>query len=62
MEIENFQIDNMINDEMPVVIGARQYYDKHLQVASLGNLQSNLSTFYRVIEDENMYKRKRKKA
>ena len=30
VSLGNFQIDNMINDDMPVVIGPKSYYDKNL--------------------------------
>jgi len=30
LSIGNFQIDNMITDQMPVVFGSKNYYDKNL--------------------------------
>ena len=33
VKIGNFQIDNLINDVMPVVAGARQLYGPHLEAA-----------------------------
>jgi hypothetical protein len=30
VSLGNFQIDNMINDQMPVVMGPKTYYDKNL--------------------------------
>lgn len=32
MDIGNFQIDNLINEEMPVLLGSKNYYDKKIFV------------------------------
>lgn len=33
VQIGNFQIDNLVNDVMPVVVGARRLYAPHLEAA-----------------------------
>ena len=60
LKIANFQIDNLINDEMPVVMGAKQYYEKNLEKASEANMQSNLSKFIKIVQDTDIKKEKRR--
>jgi len=60
LKIANFQIDNLINDEMPVVMGAKQYYEKNLEKASQANMQSNLSKFIKIVKDTDIKKEKRR--
>ena len=60
LKIANFQIDNLINDEMPVVMGAKQYYEKNLEKASEANMQSNLSKFIKIVQDTELKKEKKR--
>ena len=58
LKIGNFQIDNLINNEMPVVIGAKKYYDEYLQVANPQNIFSNMSSFYKIFKESDFKKKK----
>ena len=51
LEIGNFQIDNMINEEMPVILGATQYFDKKLVEKGKANLKSKLADFHKICAD-----------
>jgi hypothetical protein len=51
MKISNMQIDNLISEKLPVLIGAKRYYDKHLQIANEFISQSKLSTFYKIVDE-----------
>ena len=37
---------------MPVLFGAKRYYDKHLTIATLANSQSNLANFYKIVQEQ----------
>ena len=43
---------------MPVVIGAKKYYDEYLQVANPQNIFSNMSSFYKIFKESDFKKKK----
>lgn len=51
LEIGNFQIDNMINEDMPVILGATQYFDKKLVEKGKADLKSKLADFHKICAD-----------
>lgn len=51
LKIGNLQIDNLINDEFPVLFGAAKYYDKKLIRKSTLDMKSRLQDFYMMTED-----------
>lgn len=63
LDIGNLQIDNLVNEEMPVLFGQRNYYDKNLVIARkddpMGAASSkiekgNLSHAYRLVPDHDL--------
>lgn len=50
----------MTNEDYPVLLGPSRYYHKHLIHANIANSMSNLSNFYKIIQ-ESEYKRKNSK-
>jgi hypothetical protein len=65
MDIGNFQIDNLTNEELPVVLGAKDYYDKKIYVAGQHlydvHMRNKLSTAFRSVEQEDLKERERDK-
>jgi len=52
----------MINDEMPVVIGAKRYFPKNLiQRQTFAPEKQNIADFYKTVEEEDIKKKKRVK-
>ena len=56
-DIGNFQIDNLVSDEMPVLIGAKDFYDKNIIAASKAQTGFNLANAYKLVKDEDMKQR-----
>jgi hypothetical protein len=54
MDIGNFQIDNLVSDDMPVLLGAKDFYDKGVNVASRSQSGFNLAHAYKLVQDEDM--------
>ena len=50
----NFQIDNLVNENLPVVLGSAKYYKKKLFAKSKANLKVKLSEFYRIVKDKDL--------
>jgi len=48
------QIDNLLNEDMPVVFGAVKYFDKKIIKKSEINMKSTLEDFYYMAEDKHM--------
>jgi len=61
-QVGNLQIDNLINDEMPVVIGPKNFYNSSLKKASVADMNSNLSEFYKIVKDKDLERIKRRKG
>ena len=55
MDIGHIQIDNLINEEMPVLLGAKSFYDRDVLVASQvskeSRMRESLAMAYRMVED-----------
>ena len=55
MDIGNFQVDNLLNEEMPVLLGAKDYYDKKIFVAGKSpDGKSNLARSFRLVQPEDL--------
>ena len=52
----------MINDDMPVVIGAKRYFDKNLtkRIDEAQN-RENISQFYKTVDEKDIERKKRQK-
>ena len=65
MDIGNFQIDNLTNEEYPVLLGAKDYYDKKIYVAGQHlydrQIRNNLATAFRSVQPEDFKERERDK-
>jgi hypothetical protein len=57
LDIGNFQIDNLINEEMPVLLGSKDYYDKNLIVSGKSKNhrgKCNLAHSFLLVEEEDL--------
>jgi hypothetical protein len=57
LDIGNFQIDNLINEEMPVLLGSKDYYDKNLIVSGKSKNHRgkyNLAHSFLLVEEEDL--------
>lgn len=61
LTLGNFQIDNLVDEEMPVLLGSQNYYALNLIKSSHADIQSNLSKFYRIMPDDNFKQAKKAK-
>lgn len=55
VELGSFQIDNMVNDEMPVILGAARYYEKSVELAREDRIHKSIAEFYRSILDKDLH-------
>lgn len=60
LDIGNFQIDNLINEEMPVLLGSKDFYDNNLVVAGKSTDHRgkyNLAHSFRLVEEADLKKK-----
>lgn len=60
LNLGNFQIDNLTNEDYPVLLGTRSFYHKRLTQANISNAMSNLSTFYKIVQESEIKSKKSK--
>lgn len=57
-QIGHAQIDNMVNDNLPVILGTKEFYQSNIRVqnAATDHSRGDLAEFYKTVKDTDVVK------